>query len=731
MINLIKSLAARLRQNKRRFTIVYFYAIVLLLNANNLYSQKKSTIDSLKTILKSNVFDSTRTSAQQKLFELYFQTDTVKANFYLTQLAQEIDNETYTISEENIFNVANLFYNYKNDYVNAIKYYNLALKTAKNNKKNIQIYYEAWLGYIYSNIGEHENARKHLINAIQTAENKKITKHLPFAYLVYAFELRNVGELDKAITNFKTSYQKSAANGDSTYIHVTLHEIGNIYSMQKKFKLSIEYHKKALLIREKMNNPVYLMYSYNDIALDYYHLDSISTALDYYTKAVDIAVQTNDKYTLFKIYDGITTIYSSINRYDKVAKYLAEMQVIANELQLKSIYSELYQSLYNYNKEIGKYDDALQYLELAMAYKDSVSSEEIQKNLNDLDKKYETVKKDKELLENQSYMKRQRIIILFTIIGLVIFGVFIVVVFSQYRQKKEAFNKLEIQNHEILEQKAEIQTQAENLEQANIEITNQKNVIEKSHHQITSSINYAKRIQEAILPQKDMLQMLLPEHFIFYKPRDIVSGDFYFIKLYKNLLFVTAADCTGHGVPGAFMSMLGFALINELIRKPEIQNSAQLLDELRTQIKTSLQQTGKSDEAKDGMDIAFLTIDLETNNLSYAGANNPLFLFRDNELLVYKPDNMPISIFVKERPFTNHTIELKKDDMLYIFSDGFVSQFDKKNMNTYKTKRLKDLLTTIHKKTMNEQQEIFETEFNNWKGNNTQTDDILILGVKI
>jgi len=179
------------------------------------------------------------------------------------------------------------------------------------------------------------------------------------------------------------------------------------------------------------------------------------------------------------------------------------------------------------------------------------------------------------------------------------------------------------------------------------------------------------------------------------------------------------------------MSMLGFALINELIRKPEIQNSAQLLDELREQIKSSLQQTGKSDEAKDGMDIAFLTIDTETNVLNFAGANNPLFLFRNNEFIVYKADSMPISIYIKEKPFTNQIIELKKDDMLYIFSDGFVSQFDDKNKDTYKTKRFKELLTNIHQKSLSEQNEILALELNKWKGNNTQTDDILIIGVKI
>ncbi|MBN2663225.1 MAG: SpoIIE family protein phosphatase [Bacteroidales bacterium] len=710
----------------------YSYIVVLLiLSANNLYSQNSTVVDSLEKIIKKNVFDSTRTIAYLQLFELYFQTDTSKAYLCLSQLSDEIDKEKYEISSQWIFQLGNLYYQYKNDFKNAIKYLNLAYEKAKDENRDIQIYYECWLGYIYSSMGEHEKARKHLLNSIETAENKEIIKYLPFAYLVYAFELRNADELDKAITYFTKSYEKSSEINDSTYIHVALHEIGNIYTMTGQYDLAIDYHKKALLIREKMNAPAYLMYSYNDIANDYFYMDSINTAIEYYQKAEYIAKNTNDKYVLFAILAGLANCHSYINDYDKEAYYLSEMLIIADELKIKSLYKDLYQQLYLHNKVLKQYPEALQFLELAVLYKDSVSSEEIQKNLNDLDKKYESVKKDKELIENQSYMQKQRMIIVFTIIGLFIFAVFIIIVLRQYRQKKEAFDKLETQNQEILQQNEEIQSQAEHLEQANIEITNQKNIIEKSHHQITASINYAKRIQEAILPKNDLIKMLIPEHFILYLPRDIVSGDFYFIKLYKNKLFITAADCTGHGVPGAFMSMLGFALINELIRKPEIQNPAQLLDELRNQIKTSLQQTGKFDEANDGLDIALLSIDIETNVLNFAGANNPLFLFRNNELVVYKADRMPIGIYIKEKPFTNQIVELKKDDILYVFSDGFVSQFDDKKNETFKIKRFKELLTKIHQKSLSEQKEILEEELSNWKGSNLQTDDILVIGIKI
>jgi serine phosphatase RsbU (regulator of sigma subunit) len=217
---------------------------------------------------------------------------------------------------------------------------------------------------------------------------------------------------------------------------------------------------------------------------------------------------------------------------------------------------------------------------------------------------------------------------------------------------------------------------------------------------------------------------------IFYKPKDIVSGDFYFIEQYNNRLYVAAVDCTGHGVPGAFMSMLGYAFIGELIRNPLVQNAAQLLEELRSQIKLSLQQEGKIGEAQDGMDIAFVIIDPEKNRLDYAGANNSLYLFRQQKLEIYKADSMPIGIFLKEKSFTNYSIDLQKDDVLYLFSDGYLSQFDRHDKEIFKTRRFKELLTRIHLEPFEEQYRILETELREWQGQNVQTDDILVMGLR-
>ena len=269
------------------------------------------------------------------------------------------------------------------------------------------------------------------------------------------------------------------------------------------------------------------------------------------------------------------------------------------------------------------------------------------------------------------------------------------------------------------------------VEQRTLQLQNAKEELEKSHKHITDSIKYAQRIQKAVIPASETVKQLFSEYFIYFKPRDIVSGDFYFVKKLGTKIYLAVADCTGHGVPGAFMSMLGITILNELVLRAEISNSAQILDELRNRIKNSLQQKGQTLEQQDGMDICFVTIDTEKNSLSYAGAYNSLIIFRNSELLELKPDRMPVGIYNKEHPFTNNEFDLKNDDILYLFSDGYYSQFRQKSKDTMKNTRFKKLLGEIQSLKLDEQKQKLDEYLNNWKGNEPQVDDILVVGVKI
>ena len=275
----------------------------------------------------------------------------------------------------------------------------------------------------------------------------------------------------------------------------------------------------------------------------------------------------------------------------------------------------------------------------------------------------------------------------------------------------------------------------QSLEQKVIERT--KEVVAQKK-KITDSILCAQNIQNAILPSEESIIKICNDFFILFKPKDIVSGDFYWIKKIKNCLVIAAVDCTGHGVPGAFMSMLGVALLNEIVRKKEIIQPGQVLNDLREYVKNYLNQTGEKSKSRDGMDMALCTIDTQSLKMQYAGANNPVYLIRKSNLkndtaglIELEPDPMPIGIYIKEEQFKNNEIQLKPNDCLYFFSDGFIDQFGGKKNNKFMKARFNELLLEIYKKPMPEQKNILEKTFYDWKGSNFQIDDVLVMGIRI
>ncbi|MCK5823366.1 MAG: SpoIIE family protein phosphatase [Bacteroidales bacterium] len=294
---------------------------------------------------------------------------------------------------------------------------------------------------------------------------------------------------------------------------------------------------------------------------------------------------------------------------------------------------------------------------------------------------------------------------------------FALYMFIHIREKKLIKEKM------ILEQKVVERT---------AEVVKQRDQISEQKKNITDSIQYASRIQRALLPSEEYREEILPDHFILFRPRDIVSGDYYWMKQKNGKTIVVAADCTGHGVPGAFMSMLGVAFLNEIANRDDINEANEILNSLRTHVIKALHQTGKEGESKDGMDIALCVIDADRKKMQFAGAYNPLYLIRNNELIQVKADRMPIGFYFKEGvDFKNNEVNLEKDDKLYIFSDGFADQFGGKDGRKFMSKKFKQLLTDINQKPMSVQHDILDTTIDKWRGDIEQIDDVLIVGLKI
>jgi len=319
-------------------------------------------------------------------------------------------------------------------------------------------------------------------------------------------------------------------------------------------------------------------------------------------------------------------------------------------------------------------------------------------------------------------IEKQKLVLYFVILALILVSSLGYYIYRGYKIKKEANIKLEEKNRTISLQKDEIEKQRDLAAAQRDQIGYQKRHIE-------DSIMYAKRIQTALIPSLELFSDKL-EHFVLYKPLAIVSGDFYWVSSQTNPQIIISADCTGHGVPGAFMSMLGVTLLNEIINGKHILMPDQIIENLRQGIIKSLKQVAEEDSIKDGMDIAVCVVDFDKNILWYAGANSPLYLVRGSELTHYRADKMPVAIHYRMEPFTLHKIDLQKGDAFYIFSDGYADQFGGPKQKKFMSNQLRETLVTMAGMPMLKQGEKLNEIFEGWRGDSPQIDDVTLIGVR-
>lgn len=327
------------------------------------------------------------------------------------------------------------------------------------------------------------------------------------------------------------------------------------------------------------------------------------------------------------------------------------------------------------------------------------------------------------LIERLEAIEKQKMLIWFFVLALILVSGLGYFIYRGYRIKKESNIQLEAKNRQILHQKDEIQQQKEIAESQRDQIAYQK-------QHITDSIHYALRIQTALLPSLELFSEKV-DHFVLYKPRDIVSGDFYWVAEIGPRIMIISADCTGHGVPGAFMSMLGVSFLNEIILNKGIIQPDQVINHLREDIIHALKQKDSESEIKDGMDICVCLLDPEKRSLQFAGAFCPLWILSKGELTEIKGDKMPVAIHETMKPFTNHWIDLKQGDTFYIFSDGFVDQFGGPNQKKYLSKNFKVTLRDLQAKTMYDQGAELDRIFEEWRKDVEQIDDVTVIGVRV
>lgn len=568
------------------------------------------------------------------------------------------------------------------------------------------------LGEAYFYVDNFEQSLKYFLNELKIWKQLELANEISRAFNNLGIVYRNIGDYENAINYYSKSIAIKKALNDTISVSATLNNIGVLYFIQKKYHSALNYYKQSLELEKQIKYDEGIATSYLNIGEVYHYLGQDLLALDYYNKCETLASKIGDKLTL----------------------------------------EYLYEAYYNLYKKQKNYEGALTSLEKYTKIKEERFNQEYESNIAELEIKYETEKKQRELellnkdkelsdlliqKKNQE-TKRQRLFIALILFIVLILSGFLYYMVLQNKVRRKNNNILRQKNEEILQQKEEIEAQRDEIKTKSQEIeaqrdmaTEQRDFIASQNNKITDSIQYAEKIQNALLPDTEALNKTFPEHFILHKPKDIVSGDFYFLKHIEDKTIFAVADCTGHGVPGAFMSILGISALNEILTNTANLQADHLLDQLRDYIKTALKQTGNVNDSHDGMDISLCIIDKEEGSLQFAGSYHSLYIIRDGKLNVYKGDKTPISFHYKESEFTSKLIDIRPNDTFYLFTDGFIDQVGGDDKKKFLLSNFKNLLLETSGFPLNMQKNFIIAALENWQKDYEQIDDILVVGFKI
>jgi len=740
-----------------------------------------------------------------ELAKAFQKTDSKKSEAYALEACKQAEQTDNKAELGNAFHNLGRIYSFKNDKTKSITFFRKAYNLRKSIEDHKGVNQTAInIGTYYMNIGKSADAKNYFEEALEAAKLAGYARGIGIAHN----QLGNInnfsGQYEEAIKHYQESLHIFEEIEFDAGIASTLNNIGFIYQNLDKKVEALAYFKKALTFYKEKNNTkgigealnncgnIYgqktkgkqktadldsAIYYFNEalkyfneakykqgivsattnIGLIYMYTKDYTRSLEYLNQSLAMNKELNNIYELSAVYKAIGLGNMEMKNYGKALEYFnkglkasTEMGFTEHMMMNNKHISEVYDSL-------GNYKTALAHLKTYIELNEDVRSDNMKKVIQEMETKYETEKKEQQLREANQKSEYQQKIIWGAAIGGAVILIFAVLMLIQFIQKKRANTMLVEKNEEILLQKEEIETQRDEIEAQRDQVEKQKDLIEDQQKGIMDSIHYARRIQEAILPQRESFEELNPNCFVLFKPRDIVSGDFYWMGQNGNKNIIIAADCTGHGVPGAFMSMLGTAFLNEITSNPEINTSAEILNNLRDHVITSLKQTGKQGEQKDGMDLALYQYDKNTLELDFAGANNPLFIIRKtahhtptedlqrvNEeefintvtdesytLIQVKADKMPIGIYSDFKTFESVNLRLQPGDSLYTFSDGYVDQFGGPKGKKYLTKRFKKLLVNLQHIPIIDHELHLDKEIEQWRGDDEQIDDIIVIGLQV
>ncbi len=724
--------------------------------AQNFSKEEQHQIDSLNAIiLNKNSSDTSLAATYIELSQILYiaNPDTL---IPLSLKAQQIvekglkNKPTAIIKKSLLISLAgalsNIGYmhNIKGNAIQALECHNKSLKIEKelNNKEGIATSLNN-IGFIYFNQGDIPKALEYFHKGLKIQEEigDKLGIAISFNNIGFIYTKQKV--FNKALGYFYKGLKIQEEVNAKEDAATTLNNIGLTYSSQGNISKALEYYQKSLKIQEEIGAKEGIATATNNIGYIYHDQGDFSKSLECFNRSVRIQEEIGDKDGIAFSFHNIAQLEFKQNNLNNAKIYATKSLSIAREIGYPESIKNAAELLSQVYKKQGKGLEALEMYQLFVQMKDSINNETTQKASAQQQAKYEYEKQktiddveNEKLVAIEKEAKAKQKVITYAIAG----GLGLVAIFLIF-----AVNRLQVtkkQKH-IIEQ--------------------QKEIVEEKHKEITDSINYAERIQRSFLATTEMLDQHLKDYFVFFRPKDVVSGDFYWAGELNNGNFAfTCADSTGHGVPGAIMSILNISSLEKSIEKETAPD--QILNKTRKIIIERLKKDGSSEGGKDGMDCSLLVFNQDRTQLSFAAANNPVFILRfivianheersgkqsanneqiallptvvrndgKYELFEFKPDKMPVGKHDNDtESFTLHTTLLQKGDVIYTLTDGFPDQFGGDKDKKYMIKNLKELLLQIAHLPVQEQEQKLAEEFDKWKGANEQVDDVCIIGVRI
>ena len=753
-----------------KILLVNFFLALSIISS---YSQNIREIDSLKTILNQTTAKKLRIDLMLEIALKYQNSNLDSLNYFLELSLPDIETLNYKTGKTNADFIKGIYFYRLGNYTRALDFYQQALQKAQDmddfqilarvyNTLGIVLddlgkYQEAiayykrsliinhlslrlsevsdnWnnIGVAYKNLGNYSLAIDFFQKSLLIAEkiNKKSRMARNYNNIAIIYELQknyhkafffynkalsinqeigslyglannyyNLGDLEgkqkhyeQALTNYLMAFKIDSELGDKAGIASDYSAIANILLQQKKLNQALSYLEKALIIQETNQEENKLPYTLIQLAEVHFELNNLNLALENVERAYQIALNTKKLEYKIQASELLSKVYAAQKNYQKAHEY----QVIFKQTSDSSFNTQK-------TEEITRLESEYRF------------NQEKEKLKIEQETKVLVLKTEKKSISIQRTS---------FLIGLIITLLLIIIIIRVYYLNRQANQKLLLLNEEVLITNEELKITNDSLQNA---IT----LVEHHRDEILSSIEYAQRIQAAILPPLEYFQTVIPHSFIYYQPKDVVSGDFYWLMESNQKIILAAVDCTGHGVPGAFMSMVGNDLLNTIVQEKNVIQADKILTQLHKDIRKSLQQ--KQTRDTNGMDIALVSIDLETQKLEFAGAQNPLIYIQNGQMNKVDGDIMSIGGVQQERErfFTLHEVDISQPTTFYLFSDGYQDQFGGKKGKKFMSKRFRELLLEIHEKPMGKQRNILEKTLSDWMGKEEQVDDILVIGVRV